>query len=266
VNGAVPDAPGANAPARRPLVAGNWKMNTTVEEGAALASAVSQATAGVLGVDIAVLPPFTHLWAVRAALQGRDILLGAQDVFWEDSGAYTGEVSPLMLRGWCDLVLTGHSERRHLLGETDDEVGRKLARALQHDLRVIVAVGETDAERDADQTFAVVDRQLRAAFAGAHQASATTVVVAYEPVWAIGTGRTATPEQAQEVCAHIKQEVRTTIGIDDIAVLYGGSVTPANAGSLFAEPAIDGALVGGASLKAEDFAAIVRAAGDTGRA
>jgi triosephosphate isomerase (TIM) len=247
--------------ARRPLVAGNWKMNTTLEEGVALARIVAATTAGVDGVEVAVLPPFTHLFAVREAVRDRGLLIGAQDVYWEDSGAFTGEISPLMLRGLCDLVLVGHSERRHLLGETDEQVGRKLVRALQHRLRVIAAVGETEAERDAGSTFEVVDRQLRAAFAPLHDTpDSSTVVIAYEPVWAIGTGRTATPEQAEEVCAHIKDEVRHLTGIAGVAVLYGGSVTAANATSLFAQPSIDGALVGGASLKPDDFAAIVRSA------
>jgi triosephosphate isomerase len=246
---------------RRPLIAGNWKMNTTIDSGVALARAVATAVAGLAGhVEVAVLPPFTHLWPVREALRGSDVLLGAQDVFWEDSGTFTGEISPPMLAGWCDLVLTGHSERRHLLGERDNEVGRKLARALQHGLRVIVAVGETEAERNAEHTFTVVDRQLSAALQAAPGLPLDDVVVAYEPVWAIGTGRTATPDQAQEVCGHIKDTVRSIAGLPDVQVLYGGSVTPANAASLFEEPAIDGALVGGASLKDEQFAEIVRAA------
>ena len=166
-----------------------------------------------------------------------------------------------MLRGLCDMVLVGHSERRHLFGETDDAVGRKLARALQHRLRVIVAVGETESERDAGDTAAVVDRQLRAAFSPLQQMpQGDRIVIAYEPVWAIGTGRTATPEQAAEVCGHIKDEVQRVAGITAVSVLYGGSVTADNAAALFAEASIDGALVGGASLKPDGFATIVRAA------
>ncbi len=245
------------------MVAGNWKMNTTVDEGVALARAVCAAVEPARAVEVAVLPPFTHLWAVRSALEGSRVLLGAQDVFWEDSGAYTGEISPVMLAGLCDLALVGHSERRHLFGERDDEVGRKFAAAIAHGLRVIVAVGETGDERDAEQTFAVVDRQLDAVFAAMPEPPPVdTYLIAYEPVWAIGTGRTATPAQAQEVTSHIKAHLRSTTSAAP-RVLYGGSVTPANAASLFAEPDIDGALVGGVSLRAAEFGAIVTAAAET---
>lgn len=236
-------------------------MNTTVAEGVALARAVCAAVSETSGVDVAVLPPFTHLWAVHAVLEGTGVRLGAQDVYWKDSGAFTGEISPAMLAGWCDLTLVGHSERRHVFGERDDEVGKKFVAALAHGLQVIVAVGETSDERDAGQTFDVVDRQLDAVFAElAETPSADAWVIAYEPVWAIGTGRTATPEQAQEVVAHIKQHVRARDVDGSPRVLYGGSVTAANAASLFAEPDIDGALVGGVSLRAEEFAVIVAAA------
>jgi triosephosphate isomerase len=243
------------------MVAGNWKMNTTVDEGIALARAVCVAAAPVRGVDVAVLPPFTHLWAVHAVLEGTGVQLGAQDVYWKDAGAFTGEISPAMLAGWCELVLVGHSERRHLFGERDDEVGKKFVASLAHGLEVILAVGETSDERDAGQTFAVVDRQLNAVFAQLEGAPGLdSWVIAYEPVWAIGTGRTATPEQAQEVVAHIKQHVRDRFLTDSPRVLYGGSVTAANAASLFAEPDIDGALVGGVSLRAEEFGVIIAAA------
>ena len=245
----------------RRMVAGNWKMNTTVDEGVALARAVCAAVSATQGVDVAILPPFTHLWAVHAALEGTEVRLGAQDVFWKDSGAFTGEISPVMLAGWCDLALVGHSERRHLFGERDDEVGKKFAASLAHRLEVILAVGETSEERDAGETFDVVDRQLDAVFAALERPPGVDEwVIAYEPVWAIGTGRTATPEQAQEVVAHIKQHVRARFVDGSPRVLYGGSVTAANAASLFAEPDIDGALVGGVSLRAEEFAIIVAAA------
>jgi triosephosphate isomerase len=251
---------GAGDASSRLMVAGNWKMNTTVEEGIALARAVCAAAAPVDGVDVAVLPPFTHLWAVHAVLEGTGVQLGAQDVYWKDAGAFTGEISPAMLAGWCDLVLVGHSERRHLFGERDDEVGKKFVASLAHGLEVILAVGETSDERDAGQTFAVVDRQLDAVFAQLEGAPGGSWVIAYEPVWAIGTGRTATPEQAQEVVAHIKQHVRDRFLAGSPRVLYGGSVTAANAASLFAEPDIDGALVGGVSLRAEEFGVIIAAA------
>jgi triosephosphate isomerase len=246
---------------RLPLVAGNWKMNTLIDEGIALAIEVAKGVADVEGAEVAVLPPFTHLWPVRDVLRGTNVLLGAQDVYWEDKGAYTGEISPAMLAGWCDLVLVGHSERRHLMGETDEDVGRKFARAVQNGLRVIVAVGETDAERDAGDTFAVIDRQLDAAFAPFEPPpGADSFVIAYEPVWAIGTGRTATPEQAQEVNAHIKERLAARLGLGGVLVQYGGSVTAFNSESLFAQPDIDGALVGGASLQSGEFSAIVAAA------
>ncbi len=246
----------------RRMVAGNWKMHTTVDEGVALARAVCAAVSATQDVDVAVLPPFTHLWAVHAALDGTGVRLGAQDVFWKDSGAFTGEISPAMLAGWCDLTLVGHSERRHLFGERDDEVGRKFVAALAHGLEVILAVGETSEERDDGRTFDVVDRQLDAVFAELQSPPAVDDwAIAYEPVWAIGTGRTATPEQAQEVISHVKQHVRARYLDGSPRVLYGGSVTAANAASLFAEADIDGALVGGVSLRAEEFGVIVAAAG-----
>jgi triosephosphate isomerase len=243
-----------------PLVAGNWKMNTTIDDGVRLAEAVRLQTDGVEGVEVAVLPPFTHLWPVYDEIRHSHVQLGAQDVFWERAGAYTGEVSPAMLAGWCEHALVGHSERRHLLGETDEEVGRKLAAALGEGLHGILAVGETDSERDQGNTFAVIERQLDAALRFLDPApTPDKYVIAYEPVWAIGTGRTATPEQAEEVCAHIKAWLAQRTGAAP-RVLYGGSVTADNAASLFAEASIDGALVGGASLRADLFTAIVTAA------
>jgi triosephosphate isomerase (TIM) len=245
------------------MVAGNWKMNTTVVEGVALATAVRQRCSVENDVEVAVLPPFVHLWPVRAALSGSSLLLGAQDVYWEDSGAYTGEVSAAMLAGWCDLVLVGHSERRHLLGETDEQTGHKFAAARRHGLIAIVAVGETGSERDAGDTFAVVDRQLDAVLAAAAGAPAAGEwLIAYEPVWAIGTGRTATAEQAQEVCSHIREHVTGRAGAAP-RVLYGGSVTADNAAELFGRPDIDGGLIGGASLRPDEFATIVAAAAVT---
>ena len=225
-------------------------MNTTVDEGVALARAVCAAVAATDRVEVAVLPPFTHLWAVQAVLEGTGVRLGAQDVYWEDAGAFTGEISPAMLAGWCDLALVGHSERRHLFGERDDEVGKKFVAALAHGLQVILAVGETSDERDDGSTFDVVDRQLDAVFAALESPPAMDAwVIAYEPVWAIGTGRTATPEQAQEVVAAHQAPRACTRSLDGSPrVLYGGSVTAANAASLFAEADIDGALVGGVSL------------------
>lgn len=247
---------------RLPLVAGNWKMNTKVGEGVDLARAVAAAI-GAPEVDVAVLPPFPHLWPVADVLEGTRIAVGAQDVFWEDAGAYTGEVSPAMLADRCRYVLVGHSERRHLLGETDVDVARKVRASLRHPLRVIVAVGETLAEREAGATAAVVGRQLDAVFAGLDETACSRCVVAYEPVWAIGTGRTATPEQAQEVCSAIRERLAALVSpaaSQGVRILYGGSITADNAASLFAAEDIDGGLVGGASLDARAFAAIVAAA------
>jgi triosephosphate isomerase (TIM) len=256
------DAAGGSTPL--PMVAGNWKMHTTVGDGVALAEAVCAAVSQLSGVEIAVLPPFTHLYALRSVLEGSGVLLGAQDVFWEESGAYTGEISPSMLAGLCHLVLVGHSERRHVFGERDEDVGKKFVASVARRLRVIVAVGETSDERDAGQTFAVVDRQLDAVFGAVVEPVHTDAyVIAYEPVWAIGTGRTATPDQAQEVTAHIKAHLCPRFAETPPRVLYGGSVTAVNAASLFAEPDIDGALVGGASLRAAEFATIVAAAAET---
>ena len=251
-----PDAP------RTPLVAGNWKMNTTVPEGIELARAIS-ATPRPSGVEVAVLPPFVHLWPLRTVLDGTGILLGAQDVFWESAGAYTGEVSPAALSGICDLVLVGHSERRHLFGETDEQVARKLGAALAQGLQVIVAVGETLDQREAGAAGAVVDAQVDAALAGLDDGAMARVVVAYEPVWAIGTGRTAQPADAQEMCAAIRARAGERVSASTAArlrVLYGGSVTADNAGALFAEPDIDGGLIGGASLRVDAFSAIIAAA------
>ena len=247
---------------RTSLVAGNWKMSTSVPEGIELAGAIV-ALERPSSVEVAVLPPFTHLWPIVPVLAGSGVELGAQDVFWEDAGAYTGEVSPAMLSGWCDWVLVGHSERRHLLGETDEQVGRKLRRALRHQLRVIVAVGETLDERDAGDTLEVVHRQLDSALGGVDVDGRARCVVAYEPVWAIGTGRTATAEQAEEVCLAIRARIGAQSGAalaERTRVLYGGSVNPGNAAELFAEPDIDGGLIGGASLDPAAFGAIIAAA------
>ena len=256
---------------RVPLVAGNWKMHTTVEEGlrliralvAALPKDLTDVAAGAgAAPEVVVLPPFTHLWPMARELAGNRIGLGAQNVHWENAGAHTGEVAPTMLSGWCDYVLIGHSERR-AAGETNEQVNRKLRRSLEHDLRAIVAVGETLDQYEAGATAPVVEAQLDAAFAGVAEGALSRVVVAYEPVWAIGTGRTATPEVAQLVCHAIRTRMRALYSPAAAAamrILYGGSVTAGNAAQLFGEPDIDGGLIGGASLLVPDFAAIVRAA------
>ena len=250
---------------RTPLVAGNWKMNTTVSEGIVLARAIA-ALDRPQHVQVAVLPPFTHLWPLREALEGSGVALGAQDCFWELAGAFTGEISPRTLAQMCRMVLVGHSERRHLLGETDQETARKLSAARGEGLEVILAVGELLDERRAGDAEAVVRRQLDTALRGRNAADATRVVVAYEPVWAIGTGETASPEDAQAMCAAIRGHLGGLWSPDvaeQVRILYGGSVTSDNAVSLFGQPDVDGGLIGGASLRIELFAGIIAAAAAT---
>jgi triosephosphate isomerase len=243
---------------RRPFIAGNWKMNTTEAEAIALARSVVERTAGAR-CEVAVCVPFPHLAPVREVVRGTHVRLGAQDVHWEPKGAWTGEVSVPMLEDYCQFVIIGHSERRQCFGESDEWVNRKLRAVLVSRLDPIVCVGETLDQRRAGETEAVLERQVRAALAGL--ALPPRVVIAYEPVWAIGTGETATPEQAQLACAFIRGILRELAGTvaDAIRIQYGGSVTPANAASLLAQPEIDGALVGGASLDAGQFAAICAA-------
>jgi triosephosphate isomerase len=252
---------------RKPFVAGNWKMFKTVAEARLLVSELAPALQAIEGVDKVVCPPFTALLAVRALLEGTDIGLGAQNMHWELSGAYTGEVAPPMLAELCQYVILGHSERRTYFGETDESVNRKVQAALAHNLVPIVCVGETLAEYEANRTGEVVTRQVRLALAGLEgftAAGANRLVIAYEPVWAIGTGKASTREGAAQV---IKDFIRAPLADmfgQDVAqavrVLYGGSVNAKNAADFFADEEIDGALVGGASLKTPDFTAIVKAA------
>ena len=249
---------------RRKIICGNWKMNMTIADAEALVEGIKPQVAD-LDVDIAVAPPFTALHSVAAKLGGSKIRLGAQNCHFQTSGAFTGEVSPSMLRdACCTHVILGHSERRTLFGETDEGVGKKVAAALAAELNPIVCLGETLQERDAEQTLEVVSRQLTAGLAQVDSVSIGRVVVAYEPVWAIGTGRTATPDQAQQVHAHLRKELAAKYGAkaDDVRIQYGGSMKPGNAADLLAMPDIDGGLIGGASLKADDFAAICRAAAE----
>jgi triosephosphate isomerase len=243
-----------------PLVAGNWKMNTTVQEGLELAHALRSELDGS-AIDVELLPPFPHLVPIADALRGSTLQLGAQNCYAEESGAFTGEVSPVMLAGLCRDVLLGHSERRHILGESDELIARKLRAARRCGLRVILAIGETEVERLQGATMSVIDRHLRSALEEPDGIREGDLVIAYEPVWAIGTGRTATPEQAEEVCVHAATRLDELLGevASTVPILYGGSVTAENAAKLFAKPHIDGALVGGASLKVDAFTAIVRA-------
>jgi triosephosphate isomerase len=241
------------------LVAGNWKMHTSRSEALALADAAAVLAAEVPAVEIAVMPPFPWLEAVAARLAGSAVKLGAQNLHEADQGAFTGEVAGSMLHEvGCRYVIVGHSERRHVMGETDEQVGARVAQAQKNGLRPILCVGETLDERDAGREEDVVARQLRA---GLDQADiGAGLVVAYEPVWAIGTGRTASPDQAQAMHRVIRERIAEIAGGEGVRILYGGSVKPGNAGELFALADVDGGLIGGASLVAADFAAIARAA------
>jgi triosephosphate isomerase len=249
---------------RTPFVVGNWKLHKTIAEATALVTELKNQLAAVKGVDVGVAPVYTAIAAVAKRLEGSSIAVCGQDCFYEEKGAWTGAVAPSLLAdAGATWVIVGHSERRQHFGETDDTVARKVRAALVAGLGVIACVGETDAQRDAGSTFAVIDQQLSGALAHVAAAQADRIVIAYEPVWAIGTGRTATPAQAQEVHAHIRTRLREKLGNaagDGLRIQYGGSVKPANAEALLSQPDIDGALVGGASLEAADFVAIAKAA------
>ena len=212
--------------------------------------------------DIVILPPSLMLWEIANVLRGSPIEVGAQNASWEDQGPFTGEVSPKMLAGWCHFLLIGHSERRQLFNETDEQLNRKLQAAFRNRLKVILAIGETLEEHELGRTEEVITRQLSAALYGSEVKRATELTIAYEPVWAIGTGKAATPEYANETMGLIRGLLEGRFGplAAELRILYGGSVTPANARTLMEQPEIDGALVGGASLKQADFVEIVRAA------
>jgi triosephosphate isomerase len=246
------------------MVAGNWKMNKTVGESQALLEAMLPGLQAVPEVERIVCPPFTSLAAVARRLEGTGIKVGAQHMHWEDAGAYTGEISPLMLKDLCSHVIIGHSERRAYFGETDETVNRRVKAGLKQGLGLIVCVGETLAENESSRTAEVIRRQVTAGLAGLGPEATGPLVVAYEPVWAIGTGRAATGEGANAVVAEALRpalaEILGDAAAKTIRVLYGGSVTSANASEFFRQPEIDGALVGGASLKPAEFVAIVQAA------
>lgn len=248
---------------RQPFVAGNWKMYKTVAEARHLVSELVPGLQAIKGVEKVLCPPFTSLLAVSALLEGTDIGLGAQNMYWEIAGAYTGEVSPAMLAELCRFVILGHSERRTYFNETDATVNRKVQAALVHHLTPIVCVGETLAEYEANRTGEVVYRQMKLGLAGLTLTDGRELVVAYEPVWAIGTGKASTGEDANAV---VKDVIRPALAemygetvAQAIRVLYGGSVKGDNAAEFFHQPEIDGALVGGASLKVADFIAITQA-------
>ncbi|HLS91378.1 MAG TPA: triose-phosphate isomerase [Limnochordia bacterium] len=248
---------------RKPIIAGNWKMNKTASEAVRLAKQIKVLVADdVKGTEVVLCPPFTALYPVAEVIKGSGIQLGAQDVFWEDEGAYTGEISPVMLKDLgCHYVIVGHSERREYFRETDEDVRRKVEAALAKGIGVIACVGETLKERQEGKTEAVVSREVRAIVQGLQLADPTQLVIAYEPIWAIGTGETATSQEANRVAALIREEIAAALGADvarEIRIQYGGSVKPENISAFMQEEEIDGALVGGASLDASTFAQIVK--------
>lgn len=249
---------------RRPFIAGNWKMNLTRAGAVTLAQAVAKQAEAVDGVDLAVCPPAVYLDAVGKATAGSKVALGAQNVYHQKEGAFTGEISVAMLKDLgCAYVILGHSERRHILGETDEAINHKVLAALAAGLTPIVCVGELLAEREQGQTRAVIRRQFDGSLAGLTPQQVGRLVIAYEPVWAIGTGKVATPQQAEEVHLDLRKlmEERYNKEIAQVVrIQYGGSVKPENAAELLAQPDIDGALVGGASLKADQFMGIVAGA------
>jgi triosephosphate isomerase len=247
---------------RKPLMAGNWKMNKTPAEAAALAHAIRDMVAEIDGVDRVICPPYVALARVRDALQGSSIAVGAQNVHWADSGAYTGEISAPMLAGLAEYVIIGHSERRQYFDESDETVNKKLHTALNHGLIPIVCVGETLAQNEGGDTHAVIALQVQAALTGVDAGRLQQVIIAYEPIWAIGTGRAATAEQAQTTCG---ETVRATVAAlygdamaQSVRILYGGSTNAKNIGEIMQQPDIDGALIGGASLKADEYSAMVQ--------
>ena len=242
---------------RRPLVAGNWKMHKTLAEAAALAREIRQGYKETMAAEVVLAPPFTALTTVAQEISGSAIQLAAQDMFWEKQGAYTGAISPLMLKdAGCRLVIIGHSERRQYFGETNETVNKKIKAALENGLTPIVCIGETLAQREAQETMTVITSQVTEGLTGLGPEELSRLIIAYEPVWAIGTGRTATPDQAQEVHSVIRRLLVDQAGAEvanGLRILYGGSVTPDNIRELAQAPDIDGALVGGASLKADSF-------------
>jgi triosephosphate isomerase len=260
---------------RKPLISGNWKMHHNHFEAITTVQKLSyNLTAGDYEhVDVSVHPPFTDLRSIQTIIDADklDLLLGAQHCHWEEKGAFTGEVAPGMLaKLQVDLVIAGHSERRELFGETDEDVNRKVKAILANGMTPIMCCGETDAEREAGETEAKVTGQVKAGLAGVKAEAVAGLVIAYEPIWAIGTGKTATAEDAQAVCAHVRSVVADVAGADAAAAVriqYGGSVKPNNAPDLMGQPDIDGALVGGASLDPDEFARIVqyRLADEPGR-
>ncbi len=249
---------------RVPLIAGNWKMYKGVHEAVAYAKELRVLAADIGDLELVIAPPFTAVHAVADALRNSNVAVAGQDLYWEKEGAFTGAVSgPMLKEAGAALAIVGHSERRRVFGDTDADVNRKVLAAYAAGLAPIACVGETLDERDGGRTFEVLDTQVKAAIDGITSEQFTTLVIAYEPVWAIGTGRNATPDQAQEAHAHIRGRLRQWVGADaadGCQILYGGSVKPDNAKALLQQDDVDGALIGGASLDVQSFLAIAQAA------
>ncbi|MEJ2148312.1 MAG: triose-phosphate isomerase [Chloroflexota bacterium] len=248
---------------RTPFMAGNWKMNKTIAEAVELVTALREKVDTIDGVRVAVCTPFVDLAPVAEALKGSRIEVGAQNMFWEDKGAFTGEVSPVMLKDVASLVIIGHSERRQYFGETDETVNKKVKAALAHGLTPIVCVGESLEQNQAGETESFVRSQVRAGFEGITAGQMKGIVVAYEPIWAIGTGLAATPEDANRIVGLVRATLAGMYGDEtaqEVIIQYGGSMKPGNVEALMAQPEIDGGLIGGAALKAPDFITLVEAA------
>lgn len=247
---------------RIPIVAGNWKMNKTVGEAVELVNQLKQRLSDIKGREIIVCPPFISIVVVKEVIKNSNIKLGAQNMYFEKSGAYTGEISPLMVKdAGCEYVIIGHSERRQYFGETDEGVNKKMHVAWENGLIPIVCVGETLPQREKNETFSVIERQVKTGTAGLIAGQPEKLVIAYEPVWAIGTGKTATPPQAEEVHSFIRKlysEIYGKNAAESVRILYGGSVKPNNISEIMKQPNIDGGLIGGASLKVDDFVKLVR--------
>ncbi len=249
---------------KKPFIAGNWKLHSLIPEAVRLSKQITQAFKKEKDAEIVIMPPFTALSEVKKVISRTSIRLGAQNIFWEESGAYTGEIAPSMIKdAGCDFVIVGHSERRQYFGDTDENVNKKIKKALSAELYPILCIGETLEERENNETMNKVKRQLNEGLIGIDKDLFPHIILAYEPIWAIGTGRTASPEQAEDVHGFIREQVTKMVGKDTsscVILLYGGSVKPKNAFALLKEKNINGALVGGASLEANSFAEIINEA------
>jgi triosephosphate isomerase len=247
---------------RKPIIAGNWKLNKTIKESVDMVNELKGLVSDAKNREVVVAPVFTSLESVAKAIKGSNIKLSSQDLFWEEKGAFTGEISPAMLvDAGCEYAIIGHSERRQYFGEKDDTVNKKIFAALKVSLTPIVCIGESLAQREKGQTFTVIEKQLREGLKNVTKEQMVKIVLAYEPIWAIGTGKTATPQQAEDVHVFIRKTLAAMFGTDisdQVRILYGGSVKPENISDLMSQPNVDGGLVGGASMKADSFAKIVK--------